>query len=154
MPKETFEAADFAGFAISEDGATVRLLMSTNVEGQQVHVTMPITTVPMLFAHIGQLMDSLLAAGLVPAEMGKPARNVTTWEVGANSMIPGFTALRFDAGLTQETFLLMKDLDALKLADSIEQKVLYMLPPQQQRELIAAVEKANGRKPRLIVPGR
>lgn len=150
----TFTGDRFGGFSLSEDGETVQMLIGTAEPGKGITVTMPLANLPQFYLHMGVLIDSAIMGGALPAHGAKPVRNVQSWKVGENSMAPNFTAILIDQGLTQETLLLFTDLAALGMADAIQQKVFAGMSLNDQKALLVEVEKATGRKPQLVIPGR
>lgn len=149
-----FTGDRFAGFALSEDGQTVQMMIGTGEPGKGITVTMPVHHIPEFYLHLGVLIDSAVMAGVLPSQGGKPVRNVQSWKVGENSMAPNFTAILIDENLTQETLLLMTDLAALQMADAIQQKIFTGMSLDDQKAMLKEVEKATGRKPQLLIPGR
>lgn len=152
MPQQR-NAENLAGYRISDDGSSVTLYLGmpdTEGPGAVLELTLPAPQLLGLFAAVGGIIDKLRMAQLMPREVTKPARPMQSWKVGSNSYAPGMIALLFDEGLTQETFLMTPALAALQMADAIEQEVLRGMSADQQRDMMAEVEKAAGRRPRII----
>lgn len=140
------------GFAIGEDGKTVSIYLNAPAEGvPDVMITMPTENVEDFWNHLGDLVETIRAANGGKVEP-KPPQMAVSWKVGGNTMAPGMTALMFDADLPSQRIILMPDLAALQMADSIEQKVFDGLSVVDQRSMLKEVEKARGGKPRLIIP--
>lgn len=154
MPDEMKGPEGYAyGLEFSDDAqhVTVRL----NGEGEQPAMTVPVQSLPLLWLQLGMVIDSLVKTGVLKAERSKPTRINETWQVGANSMAPGFTAMLFDEGSVQEHLVLMPDINALQMADAIEQKVLQGLPKEMQQDMLKTVEaKRPGGKKFIMPPSR
>ena len=151
------EAAAFAGFQISEDGRRVEMRLSAGDDGRFVALTIPVDKFTELYQHTRLLMDSTIQAGVVaPMQSPSGGRPVQSWKVGASNRmeLARFTAIMFDAGLTSEMILLMPDLQALAMADAIQQKVLAGFSEDEKRTLMKEVEEARAGKRDVRTPPR
>ncbi len=143
------------GASISEDGERAVLQLSDAGGDGYIALTVP-------KAHLGAIIESLQAlqdvfrtAGLLaPAPPGEGGKLVQTWRVGASNRaeLARFTAIMFDAGLNGESIKLMPDLQALGMADAIQQKVLGSFSEDEKRQLLKAVEDARTGKDKLRTP--
>lgn len=146
------EAKRIEGFGMSEDGKFALMKFGAADDANRITVTMPVENLADFYQHLGKLVGSLTAAGKIspPAADGHV---IGKWKVGQSNVpaLAKFTALLFDEGSPKEALFLLGDLDALKLADAIEQKVFKGLTPEQQRDLVRKVEQ--GARPKIILPG-
>lgn len=150
----TLKAAGFNGFAISEDGKTIQMAFGADKAGELILLTMPTAGLPEHAGHVRALLDALRMAKVLPPGEAVPATPMQTFAIknSALGQMAHVTALVINEGLATEAFVLMPDLQALKMADAIQQKVFFGMSAEEQRKMLKAVEGERPQAPRLIMP--
>lgn len=143
-------------FALTHDGKSVRLIIPTGPEDAMA-VDMPASQLAILHATMGQLIDHMrLAKALPPVPPGKTAapHAPLNWKLGRPDGVPremGKTvALSFDEGRETADFILLADLDALKVADAIERCVFEGMSEDDKMRMIEEAQKPQ--KGKIILP--
>lgn len=153
-PNDTImQGKQMAAFGVNEDGTMVRIQVAANQEGGSIYLDMPSGAIRGFIDNLGQLLAHLVHIKAIPPKSPGMGHGIGQWKVGGSSDpgLKGMTAIVFDEGTPNEVIRFLKDLDALKIADAIEQKVFKGLSVVDQRSMIKEVEKA--RNPLILPPG-
>lgn len=138
---------------LTADQQSLRIALGGAEDGKQVFLDMPAAAFPGFVVQMVNTLNSLIAGKVLPGFESQPGYVAQRWKVGRNDdpRVKEMVALVLDEGLQTEVFRLFTDLDALRIADAIEDLVFLGLSPDDQRKLVETVQ-AQKKKPAIILP--
>lgn len=146
-----------SGVRFSEGGRIAHLRVGLGEEGKAAELSFPVEGLADIHASLSGIINALRDEGILPQEEKAPGTQTTgimtkSWKLGGNTFDKNVVALLLDEGHSTETLRLFPSIVALQIADAVEQIVLNGMPVEDQKKLLAEVEKSTGRKPRIIMP--
>lgn len=136
-------------YGVSQDGSMVRITLTMAPDGSKMWLTMPAGNLPAYIRDLQGLLARVREQGGAQPDVAAPQ----SWLVGRvnDPRMKDQTVLMFDKGTPQEKVVMLPDVQALGMADAIEEQVYKSLKPEERR-IIDAARKAK-QKPKIIQPG-